>query len=67
MHVADADDLSSAGDLELDLAGAVLARVGGLEDVAELLQRLACRLDEEEVYEDHLDYDPADVYDLGTD
>lgn len=37
VHVANANDLSGAGDLELDLAGAVLARVRGLEDIGELL------------------------------
>lgn len=61
MVVIDADDAAGLVDLHLNLARARLARVGGLEDLGHLLERLAGRLDEEEVDDDELDADPADV------
>ncbi len=48
-------------DLNLGLPRALLARVLGLEDAGELLERLPSRLDGEEVDEDDLDGDPDAV------
>lgn len=63
MHI---DDLPGARDFDLNLSGAGLARVRGLEDLCEFFEGLAGRFDEEEVDEDHFDDDPADVDDLGN-
>lgn len=49
MRVADADDLSGARDLQLDLPRAMFARVRRLEDLAQFFKCFACCFHEEEV------------------
>lgn len=62
LHLAiHADNAPTSVEVDLDLLGASLPRVLGLEDLAELLEGLAGGLDEEEVDDDDLDHDPDDV------